>query len=272
VTLLTDWGLVDPYVGQVHGVLYREAPGLRAVVDLCHGVEPGDIAGAGFLLERSWAHFPAGTVHVAVVDPGVGGGRALLLAEARGHLFLAPDNGLLGALFAAEAEVGVRRVDARAPIGGTSDTFHGRDRFAPLAARLAAGEPPQAFGRPWDGSLRAPPAPVQRTPEGGIRCQIVHVDRFGNLVTNAPAALLAEGQGEDWRRRWECRVGGRRLPLVRTYEEAVGADPVALVDSFERLELAVRGASASAVLGLERGARVEFIRREPAPDTERSGA
>jgi S-adenosylmethionine hydrolase len=264
VTLLTDYGLDDPYVGIVKGVLWRDAPRLRAVVDLSHAVPPGDVTTAAFLLERSWATFPAGSVHVGIVDPGVGTARALLLVEARGHVFLAPDNGLLAPLIESEPLVVVRTVGASAPVRGPSTTFDGRDRFAPLAARLVEGDPPAAFGV---AGAEVKPVPLssvpRRLPDGSIAAEVVHVDRFGNLITNLPFIWLAEA-GEDWRERWSCLVGERRLPLVRTYGDAAEASPVALVNSYDRLEVAVARGSAAGRLGLARGAEVRFVPREAA--------
>lgn len=261
VSLLTDFGLEDPYVGTLHGVLWRECSRLRAVVDLTHAVPPGDVRRAGFFLERSWSHFPAGTVHLAVVDPGVGGARGILLVEARGHVFVAPDNGLVSPLLAAETGL-VRRADARAPVRGSSRTFHGRDRFAPLAARLAEGEPPSSFGEVGQPEVVLD-APVP-TPDadGSVVAEVVHVDRFGNLITNLPAHLL-EGAG-DWRARWECRAGGRSLALVGTYGEAEPKAAVALVNSYERLELAVRDGNAARALAMDRGSQVVFVPRATA--------
>src|SRR5450432_870609 len=138
ITLLTDFGLVDHFVGVVKGVILGICPEAR-MVDITHAVTPFEIAEAGFLLAQSWRYFPKGTIHMAVVDPGVGSSRRAILAEAGGHFFVAPDNGLLSLVFA-EEEHRVREITARRyfrePV---SQTFHGRDVFAPVAAHLAAG-------------------------------------------------------------------------------------------------------------------------------------
>ena len=261
VSLLTDWGLDDPYVGVVHGVLYRDASRLRAVVDVSHGVLPGDVSTGAFFLERSWSHFPAGTVHVAVVDPGVGTERGLCLLEARGHVFLAPDNGLLARLITTEPQGVLRRADERAPVRGASATFHGRDRFAPLAARLVQGDPPAAFGERSAEHVQIERREARRMDHGRVAAEVIHVDRFGNLITNASPELLGATHDAGWRARWVCRVGEERLPLVRTYGEAPDSAAVALVDSFELLEIAVRDGSAASTLSLGKGAEVWF---EPA--------
>lgn len=260
VSLLSDYGVADPYVGIVKGVLWRDAPRLRAVVDLTHAIPPGDVAGAAFLLERSWASFPAGSVHVAIVDPGVGTERALLLVEARGHVFLAPDNGLLAPLVASEPLVVVRRVGVRAPVRGPSTTFDGRDRFAPLAARLVEGDPPATFGErvARGGYVPLELVPPVRSADGAIEAEVVHVDRFGNLVTNVPFVWLAEARA-DWRARWSCRAAGRTLPLVRTYGEVRAGTAIALSNAYDRMELAVSGGNAEKELGIGRGARVRFV-------------
>ena len=263
VSLLSDYGLDDPYVGIVKSVLWRDAPRLRAVVDLSHSVPPGDVATAAFLLERSWSTFPAGSVHLAIVDPGVGTERALLLVEARGHVFLAPDNGLLAPLIATEPLVIVRKVGASAPVRGPSTTFDGRDRFAPLVARLVEGDPPAAFGEDCAGADAhqglSPSAP-RRLGDGSIAAEVIHVDRFGNLITNLPFIWLAEA-GADWRERWSCAVGERRFALVRTYADARGGEPVALANSYDRMEIALARGNAASLLGLARGAEVRFVPR-----------
>jgi S-adenosylmethionine hydrolase len=279
VSLLTDYGLDDPYVGIVKGVLLRDAPSLRTIVDLSHGVPPGDVTTAAFLLERSWSTFPAGSLHVAIVDPGVGTERALLLVEARGHVFLAPDNGLLAPLIASEPLVVVRKVGASAPVRGPSTTFDGRDRFAPLAARLVEGDPPAAFGEVSSGE-GAYVGLAQAAPrrEGSVLlAEVIHVDRFGNAITNLPFIWLAEA-GADWRTRWTCVVGERRLPLVRTYGDAQPRSGVALVNSYDRMEVALVRGSAAREFGLTRGSTVRFelagppARREAKKETRKKPA
>jgi S-adenosylmethionine hydrolase len=268
VSLLTDYGLDDPYVGIVKGVLWRDAPRLRAIVDLSHAVPPGDVATAQFLLERSWSAFPAGSVHLAIVDPGVGTARALLLVEARGHVLLAPDNGLFAPLIASEPLVVVRKVGSSAPVRGPSTTFDGRDRFAPLAARLVEGDPPAAFGEVC-ASAEVLPGPEVAVPrrlaDGSIAAEVIHVDRFGNLITNLPFGWLAEA-GADWRERWSCAVGEHTLALVRTYADAAGQEAVALANSYDRMEIALARGSAARGLGLARGAEVRFVPRRAAEE------
>lgn len=262
-TLLTDFGLADPYVGIMKGVLHREAPGLRAVVDLSHDVPPQDVAAAAFFLEASWPWFPVGTVHVVVVDPEVGTERALLVAARGGHAFVAPDNGILAPLVERHQDARVLKVDpARAPVVGGSATFHGRDRIAPLAARLCEGLPPSALGEPWDGHRRLPEARLERGADGSLRAQVVWVDRFGNLITSAARSDLVARGREPGGDAWRCEVAGRELPLSRAYADVEGGELVCLVDSYERVEVAVRDGSAAEALGLGPGAEL-VLRRQP---------
>ena len=245
VTLTTDFGLADAYVGVMHGVLLGR--GVERVVDLTHGIAPQDVRAGAFQLSHAWRFFPPGTVHVAVVDPGVGSGRRILVAEAAGQAFLAPDNGLLGPVlegldprvFALDAE--------RFALPGTSRTFHGRDVFSPAAAALAGGLEPAASGEPAaDYERLAFPGPS--ADPSGVRGEVLLVDRFGNLVTNVGAALLAGDHGG-----WRAHLAGRSVPLVGTYAEVAPGELAALVDSFGLVEVAVRDGSAARELGLGRG-------------------
>ncbi|MCK6444829.1 MAG: SAM-dependent chlorinase/fluorinase [Planctomycetes bacterium] len=253
VSLLTDFGLVDPYVGVMHGVILAGAPAAR-IVDLTHGVPPQDIAVAGFYLERSWSYFPTGTVHVAVVDPGVGSARRILAVGADGHAFLAPDNGLLSGFFERAAWVKVLDVE-RFSLEERSRTFHGRDVFAPTAARLAAGLSPSELGPDCPDPLRRARSGPKRLGKDQIEAHVLLVDRFGNLVTDLGAADL-EGEPS----KWVARIGERRIPLLATYSDARAGELLALVDSFGCVEIAVVQGSAARRLALSPGAKVRFER------------
>ncbi len=263
VTLLTDYGLQDPYVGMVKGVLYREAPELRAVIDLSHEVPPQDVRTAALFLEGALAFFPAGTVHMAVVDPEVGTERALVLGETRNQAILAPDNGLLsGIAGSSSSETIVRRVDrARAALAGASATFHGRDRLAPLAALLVGGTPPSSLGEPCLDFRRLEPDEAEMLPDGTLRAAVIAVDRFGNLITNASGEQLAR-LSRAGSRRIACRVAGRTLALQRTYAEAERGELLCLLNSYDRLEIAERDGSAAARLGLSRRAEIVLVPTE----------
>jgi len=258
ITLLTDFGLSDPFVGVMTGVLLSRFPGAR-VVDLCHGIRPQAIAEGAFWLERCYHWFPRGTVHVAVVDPGVGSSRALLAAAIAGHYFLLPDNGLLGPALLAAPGARVLAVDVpKLGLPAPSATFHGRDIFAPLAAGLASGD--QRFDtlgvptRPLPSLL-----PLPRRSAAGASGEVVCVDRFGNLITNLDEALLAaelaRGSGASL-----VRVAGQSLRWLRSYAEAQPGELLALVNAFGVLEIAARDDSAERRLGVSRGALVEAVR------------
>lgn len=186
LTLLTDFGLDDWYVAAVKGTVLRLAPESR-IVDISHQVPPGDIETAGFLLAAAFPSFPAGTVHLAVVDPGVGSGRRILAVRTASGVLLAPDNGLLTPLLGRAEEIrSVERSDLFLPSPG--QTFHGRDRFAPVAAALLRGERFPIFetlGPVVPDPVRLPVEPPRREPERLIG-RVAHIDRYGNLVTDIP--------------------------------------------------------------------------------------
>ena len=224
VTLTTDFGLKDPFVGVMKGQLAARFPAVR-IIDLTHEIPAHWPAEAGFWLARSFRYFPAGTVHVAVVDPGVGSAREIAAIEADGHLFLAPDNGLLAPVADAATEVTLRHVApdtlARVGIHAPSATFHGRDIFAPLAAALAAG--------------RLQPA------------------NLGPRVTNIEPRHL-RGLAHP-----VVRVAGREFALRRTYSDVRPGEYLALVNSFGVVEVAQAERSAAEGLGLARGAPVVVL-------------
>ncbi|MBI5434666.1 MAG: SAM-dependent chlorinase/fluorinase [Planctomycetes bacterium] len=253
VSLLTDFGLVDPYVGVMHGVILAGAPRAR-VVDLTHGVPAQDIAVAAFYLERSWKYFPGGSVHLAVVDPGVGSDRRILAVSHDGHIFLAPDNGLLTAFYA--DATWVRSLDIeRFSLAERSRTFHGRDVFAPTAARLVEGLDPRELGPVCDDPELRPTGGPRRISERALEAHVLLADRFGNLVTDLRAVDLEGGASQ-----WVARVGERRIPILATYSDARAGELIALVDSFGCVELAVVKGSAARRLALSPGAKVRFER------------
>ncbi len=231
VTLLTDFGDQDGFVGAMRGVILAGAPRCR-LVDLAHHVPPGDIRKAGSVLRRAAPCFPEGTIHLVVVDPTVGSARRPLVVQAAGHLFVAPDNGVLGAalsrLGGAVAAYVVRRRDLCS--SDASSTFHGRDVFAPTAAALARGCAPAEVGPPA-GELVALP----RLGPGAV----VEVDRFGNLLTD----LVVRGPTV-------VRLGGVEVAgPARSYADVAPGELVLLVGSEGTLEVAVRDGSAAERLG-----------------------
>ena len=258
VTLTTDFGLKDPFVGVMKGQLllrYREV----TIVDLTHEVLAHWPAEAGFWLARSFRYFPAGTVHVAVVDPGVGTSRDIAIVECDGHVFLAPDNGLLGSVLECARGLTLRRLDsaslARIHVGTPSATFHGRDIFAPMAAELAAGRIQPADLGPVVPELIPGWIEEPVVGEGRVTGSIVTVDHFGNLISNIDARLLSAIPHA------VVRVAGKELPLRRTYAEVRPGDYLALVNSFGVVEIARAEQSAAEGLGLARGAPVSVVHR-----------
>jgi len=201
VTLLSDFGLSDGYVAAMKGVLLREAPAAR-IVDAGHDVPPQDVRGAGWVLSQYWNWYPAGTVHIAVVDPGVGTRRMPLIATGGGHVFLAPDNGLLSwvARRSPDFRAGVVRPEVHLP-SGVSATFHGRDVFAYAAGLIASGRATAADLADPVASIVVGPWVAPNRENDVIWGEIVHLDRFGNAVTN----ITVEDLGDVSRWRIEAR-------------------------------------------------------------------
>jgi S-adenosylmethionine hydrolase len=244
VALLTDFGLSDHYAGMLHAVLLRDAPGCSRV-DLGHQVTPGDVWQACHLLRSAWSHLPDDTVVLAVVDPGVGTGRRALAAAVGGRRLVAPDNGLAAAAGPVDEVVAL---DAeRMGLPEPSRTFHGRDLFAPAAARLARGDDLAAVGDlvGADG-LVACPLPEPRRVGQGWRGAVLHVDRFGNVVSNLRAEDVPRGVGL-------ILPDGASTRRVRTYGDGSAGEVVTLEGSSGLLELSVNGGSAGRVTGLQRG-------------------
>jgi S-adenosylmethionine hydrolase len=254
VTLLTDFGWTDYYVGAVKGTLLRLAPRAK-VVDLSHDVPPGDVEGAADLIAGACPAFPEGTVHLAVVDPGVGSDRRMLVVTAGSHHFVAPDNGLLTPFLDEGRAWAVTRTDLFLDAPGA--TFHGRDRFAPIAAALVRGNHPAALGEPIADAVRlVRPAPRREQLAGGaarLHGRIVRVDRFGNLITDLPAEWLGTARPLVL----DAEVSGRRAErLVGHYAELGLGEPGLLVGSLGTLELSLRGASLASAWGVARGTAV----------------
>ena len=250
VTLLTDFGLSDPYVGVMKGVMLSAEPRLE-LIDLTHGVPPQAIAVGAWHTLQSWARFPAGTVHVVVVDPGVGSERRILLAEQAGHLFLAPDNGVLDPALTSDATV--RVLDAeRFALPGASRTFHGRDVFSPAAAALAGGLSLAEAGSETTDWVRLELPVPEVAVDGTIRAGVLYVDSFGNLVTMIGAELLEGGVS------WTAEVGGREMPLLGTYADVGAGELLALVGSNGTVEVSLRDGDAAGHLGVEPGDAVSL--------------
>ncbi|MBF0295384.1 MAG: SAM-dependent chlorinase/fluorinase [Magnetococcales bacterium] len=256
IILLTDFGSGDPYVGQMKGVLARQAPG-ALVIDLFHDISPYHIKSGAWLLERCWPHMPRPAVWLCVVDPGVGSGRRGLVVEAGGSFFVGPDNGLFTHPLSLAGAKALVLDEMTGGENGVSPTFHGRDLFAPVAARLAAGTASKGLGSP----VFSPPPVTFADPgwRGGFNeweAEVILVDRYGNLVTTLPGTEVSgrQAQGE---------IDGRPCgALVTTFASVAPGACAMVVGGFGTVEVVVNQGSAremfSAGLGTKLRVRAAF--------------
>jgi S-adenosylmethionine hydrolase len=256
VTLTTDFGLNDHFVGTLKGVILNIVPDAN-IVDICHSVQAFDILDGALALAQSYAYFPARTVHLVVVDPGVGSARRPIIATSEMHNFVAPDNGVLSLMYAREQRLSVRHITSEHYfVQPVSNTFHGRDIFAPVAAYLAKGVDQEKFGEEVTDYVRfnAPkPKAVDATSMRGV---VLRVDRFGNLITNftpqdAPALFQADVPP------FKMVVGKREVTSMRTnYAEGPPGELFAIVGSMGFIEIAANRGSASQTAGAVKGSEV----------------
>jgi S-adenosylmethionine hydrolase len=242
ITLTTDFGTADGYIGAMKGVIARIAGSHLApvVVDLAHDIPPGDIAHAAWVVATATTEFPHGSIHVVVVDPGVGGARREVIVRARGRWYVGPDNGVFA--YVAEWTSEAYAIEnERFRAEHVSRTFHGRDVFAPTAAAIASGEDPSTAG-PWVKLTgRLPWGPRER--DVG---RIVHIDRFGNLISDLPVVEAGPA----------VAIAGQVLTLVGTYEDVAPGQLLAYIGSAGTVEIAVRDGRADRQLAVARGALV----------------
>lgn len=255
ITLLTDFGLEDGYVAAMKGVIAGVAPEAR-VVDVTHLVPPQDVAFARFRLLTVAPFFPPGTIHLVVVDPGVGTARRAVAIQCRsGSCLVGPDNGVLTAALEADPPLrAVELTDVRFwRTASPSSTFHGRDLFAPVAAHLARGVPLEVLGQPLatERLVTLELLPLRTLPSGAEGA-VQAVDRFGNLISNVPGALLPDGSA------WRTSIAGRTLPGARTYGEVPPGEGLALVGSHGFVEVAVNRGDARRALGAGIGDPVQI--------------
>ncbi len=258
ITLLTDFGRDNWFVGTMKGVIASISP-TAAVVDICHEVRRHSITEAAFILRNAGPYFPPGTVHCVVVDPGVGSDRPAIVVETDRARFVAPDNGVISyALEGREVAQAIRIEDERYLLAPVSRTFHGRDVFAPVAAYLDAGVAPTEFGPAVDSFVRlrrSTPGKLSRSEAVG---HIVHVDRFGNLITDVDEPFLAEMLTASRQQYFRLQVRNHEVRrLVGSYGEGQPGELIALIGSSGYLELAVNQGNARDTLEIEEGG--EFI-------------
>jgi len=255
LTLTTDFGLADHYVAAMKGVILGICPRAR-IVDVSHQVRPFEIAEGAFLIAQAYPCFPRKTVHVVVVDPGVGTARRPILLEAAGQYFIGPDNGVLAMVYAREKHR-VRLVSNercfRKPV---SQTFHGRDIFAPVAAHLAAGATPASIGKSIDDYLRPSFLEPRRTGKRTWMGQILHIDTFGNIVTNFRAGDFPDLE----QRNFSLAFGPQEVGIMaRNYAQCGPGELFVIVGSSGYLEVSVGQASAAAKIRCEIGAPAELM-------------
>ena len=269
ITLTTDFGGQDAYVAAMKGVILGINPGV-SLVDVSHSVPPQDVAHGAFVLGTSYPFFPPGSIHIAVVDPGVGTSRRAILLSTPDAWFLAPDNGLLTYVLRARGATGTGQEEFLAPLEvpvpstctafaltnpdfwrhPVSQTFHGRDIFAPVAAHLSKGGSPEEMGERVDGLVCLNLTdPVEK--EGALEGRIIHIDRFGNLVSNIPADRLPAGAVR-------IEVAGRMIQGISP-SYVLGEELLAIVGSHGYLEVSVKNGSAQAMLGAKVGQMVEVV-------------
>jgi len=266
ITLITDFGLADGYVGAMKGVIFSIAPHVTAV-DISHAVPAQDVHSAAWILHTAYDTFPQGTIHCVVVDPGVGSQRRAMAVQAGPYVFVTPDNGLLSYVLAQQPlQMAVELTDPRFHHHPVSDTFHGRDIFASVAAHLARGVPLDELGTPIDEPVTWPLQHPERDSEGVLVGHVLHIDHFGNCITDLhirseKGVLLLTNppsEGADPLLIARCRacikVGGMLLQGVScTYADGRPGEPLALVGSSGHLEIAIVGGSAVQALGLTIG-------------------
>jgi len=253
LTLLTDFGTADYYVAAVKGTVLRLAPG-TVLVDVSHEVPPGDVETAAFLLAAAAPSFPADTVHLAVVDPGVGSERRILAVRTLAAWFLAPDNGLLTPMLdGALAVRSVERSDLFLPSPG--QTFHGRDRFAPVAAALLRGEPGESLGPEIADPQRLSISPPRRS-AGRLAGRIAHIDRYGNLISDIPTAWLPPGP---------CRAEAAGHTATRRADHYAGipaGEAALLPGSLGTVEVSLNGEDLARRWGARRGDKIDILWNE----------
>ena len=258
ITLLSDFGLTDPYVAEMKGVILTADPNSK-IVDLSHGIERHNIAMGSFILETALPYFPRGSIHVAVVDPGVGTKRLPLVVLCKLGILVGPDNGLLTRAAERLGFKAAYQIDsARFKGERVSSTFHGRDIFAKTAAKLADGTRTSSFGAEVKELVKLD-IPLVSVSDGVVTCTVLHVDSFGNVIMNlGEEEFLRLGLHERTHAVVEAKHGGSSASIARSYSEIPHDQLGIILGSQGYVEIAMRGSSAAARLGLESLDRVEI--------------
>jgi S-adenosylmethionine hydrolase len=247
---MTDFGTSDHYVGVMKGVILNINPQVQ-IVDLTHAIPPQDINGAAFLIDSAYRYFPTGTIHVVVVDPGVGSSRRAIVCRTATAYFVCPDNGLLTHILCNEEHIHAVAVENSAYfLPQVSNTFHGRDIFAPVAAHLSRGVPISELGNPVTQLVQLA-IPKPQVTEEMVIGHIIWVDSFGNLVTDISREILESLEGQNG---VVIHAGSAKIDhFNRSYAESEIGEVLAIIGSFNRLEISINQGNAAQVLGLKRG-------------------
>lgn len=255
ITLTTDFGSQDYYVGAMKAVILQICPDIR-FVDISHDISPQDIMAGAWVLKNTAFLYPAGTIHLAVVDPGVGGERRPILARVKDQYFVGPDNGLFSLVAESENCELVELTNRRYWRDEVSNTFHGRDIFAPVAAHLCTGVPFAMFGeKKSELTTYRWAKPIYD--DEGVQGWVMHIDRYGNLVTNIPESVIQEHVNKH---RYKIYVGNTILKTIScSFSDVQDGEPVALIGSSGMLEIAINKGNAEQMLGVEKGAPVSMV-------------
>jgi S-adenosylmethionine hydrolase len=256
ITLLTDFGSSDYFVGAMKGVILSRNPA-ATIVDITHEIPPQDITAAAFTLLSCYADFPAGTIHLAVVDPGVGSDRRAIVIECADQYFVGPDNGLFSWICEREGNWTATNITNQRFVRHTiSNTFHGRDIFAPVAAALSSGHKPEEFGPELADMVQLDSLEPTVTDANTIKGRIIHIDRFGNCVTNFTRRTLASRSGPT---SWRISLSDREITSFRDFfAESEASELFAIAGSAGFIEICVRNGSAAKLLNVQRGESVQL--------------
>ena len=262
VTLTTDFGLQDHFVGTMKGVILEYAPDAR-LVDISHSVQPFDVFDGALTIAQAYSYFPSRTVHMVIVDPGVGTARRPIVVSTEKHLFVAPDNGVLSLIFDREERISVRNVTAEHYyLQPVSNTFHGRDIFAPIAAYLAKGVDPDRMGDEITDFVRFSAPKPKPLDEHTLRGVVLKVDRFGNLITNITpkdASMIFDAQPHPFK----IVVGKREITQMHTaYAEGAPGEVFGILGSMGFLEIAANRGAAAKLLEAAKGTDVNIVLEE----------
>lgn len=258
ISLLTDFGLQDNFVGVIKAVILKINPRVE-IIDLCHQLKPQDIFEAGFLLKGSFRYFPKGTVHLVVVDPGVGSQRKKIVVKTRDYYFVAPDNGVLWPALADEQIQKIIEItNEKYFLKPLSYTFHGRDIFAPVVAHLSLGKSIEVFGKRLN-SIKQLNLPTARRMKDKLTGEVIYIDRFGNLITNINKDEFRNFVANS---NFKIYIAGQELNKIsRSYQEAEKNSPLAIFSSFGNLEISVREANARQFLSADKGTPIQIIKK-----------